>query len=195
MAISRQNSVNLHRVCKRFEKTHVHRFDASKQTKIPKIMLSCVLVFKTNQKSQTKTSLICVYCNHATHFHFHVCLFIFSHPFIFFFSFSLIFSSSFSSSFIVIFMSHSFPTFPFCSCVLSSPLSSSFLHSLPFSFPYFCFPLPFFHLSPIPHSCKNQSHWRFCGDFCDYSDCDLLYFYCVCIVFYCIPIIKFASGF
>ena len=114
------------------------------------------------------------------------------HTFIFIFvsSFSLIHSYlSFHvlSFFFFSSSSHSFPTF-----LLSSSYPLLFLHLFFILYPLFLHflifipPLPVFHLSPIPHSCINQSHWRFCGDFCDYSDCDLLYFYRVCIVFYCI---------
>ena len=107
----------------------------------------------------------------------------------FFFSFFIISCQlHVTSFFLLLLLLHIlFQPSPFFFFFFSSPFSSSFLHPLSFfHFLIFISPLPFFHLSPIPHSCKNQSHWRFCGDFCDYSDCDLLYFYLMCIVFYCI---------
>ena len=105
----------------------------------------------------------------------------------FFFSFFIISCQLHVTSFIFFFFFFFtfFSNLPFFLFLLSFffVFSSS---SIFFHFLIFISPLPFFHLSPIPHSCKNQSHWRFCGDFCDYSDCDLLYSYLMCIVFYCI---------
>ena len=179
----------------------------SKQTKIPKITLICVLVFQTNQKSQTKTSLICVYCNHATHFYIHICLFIFSHPFIFVFSFFFIFSHPFSSflnhflsSSCHIFFPPSFPTFLFFLLsfffVFSSiPFFSSFFFISSFLFP----PFHFSTSVPFPIAAKTS----LTEGFVEISVIFLTVIYCiyiVCVLYLIVFIvflffnIKFASG-
>ena len=156
-------------------------FQTNRNTKITFILCLCLCVNFSKQikNPPKKISLICVCCNHATHFH--ICVFIFFHP-LFFLLLSFL---SFSST------CHLHVTFFFSSFLplLTSFLSFFFLFI--FFHPLFIF-LSLFSFHPIPHSCSNQSHRRFSGVFCDFSDCDLLCVYCI----YCIPIfnIKFVSG-
>ena len=86
----------------------------------------------------------------------HICLFIFfifSHPFSSFLNHFL--SSSCHIFFHLLFQPSLFFLLSF-SFVFSS--SSILFFFFLFHFLIFISPFPFFHLSPIPHSCKNQSH-------------------------------------